>query len=272
MIVTLSIFDIGGQDRFKGLFENFFKGTAAVGLVFDQSRPETFYQLDDYFKEIRERAGNIPILLVGNKIDLRKEIGETVPREQILQKVNQYNLFEYVETSALQNKNVVHLFSRLAKTALLDVENNPQLGEVVDANHFRFKVLLIGAGAVGKSSLIRTFIKKDFKPDYKLTIGLDIATHDFDIPSEHLPKEITKLINEGIAKIKAREQEMIKRAKLEEQMCAIKTTEIKAEKQIVEDCKTAKPKRVLSNNKVYIALTAVGIIILIVTLIHLFQL
>ncbi len=270
MIITLSIIDLGGQKRFGGLFNGFLAGTAAVAVVFDLSRPETLFQLEDSFKEIRERAGNIPIVLVGNKDDLKKDIGEMIPRDKIIQIVNQFNLFEYIETSALQNKNVGKVFSRLATTAVFDLEHNPRLGEVVDANHFRFKVLVIGAAAVGKTSLIRAFVKKDFKPDYKITVGLDIETQDFEIPSENMPKELIEVINEGIAKIKAREEEMVKRAKLEEKVSAREVFEKKLVAQKVEDCEVVKPNHIVSYNRVYIALTAVGIAVLIVAIIHIF--
>ena len=140
--ITLSLWDTGGQERFNFFKTDFFKGVAAVGLVFDLSRPDTFDKIDEYFDEIRTRSGNIPIFLIGNKHDLREDIGETIPREKIIQKVNQYYLFEYIETSALENKNVYNLFYRLTITALLDFK--ARLGEIEDTNHFRFKILLTG--------------------------------------------------------------------------------------------------------------------------------
>ncbi|MFX1567153.1 MAG: ADP-ribosylation factor-like protein [Promethearchaeota archaeon] len=195
MKVTLSLWDTGGQERFDFFKTDFFKGVAVLGLVFDLSRPNTFDKIDDYFNEIRDRSGNIPIFLIGNKNDLKQDIGEIIPREKIIQKLNQYYLFEYVETSALEDKNVEKLFYRFALTALLDFK--PRLGEIVDSNHFRFKVLLAGAAAVGKSSLIRTFTKKSFEQDYKLTIGLDFMIQDLEIHDEDIPIETQELIKKS---------------------------------------------------------------------------
>jgi GTPase SAR1 family protein len=194
--VTLSLWDIGGQDRFDFFKTDFFKGVAVVGLVFDLSRPDTFDNIDEYFNDIREQSGNIPIFLVGNKKDLIKEIGETISREKIIQKLNQYYLFEYIETSALEMDNVEKLFYRFALTALMDFK--PRLGEIVDSNHLRFKILLVGAAAVGKSSLIRTFAKKDFEEDYKLTIGLDFMTQNLEIEEENIPKETREIIKKSV--------------------------------------------------------------------------
>ena len=198
--LTLSLWDIAGQERFEFFKTDFFSGVAAVGLIFDLSRPDTFESIEEYFDDVRERSGNIPIILVGNKDDLKKDIGETVSREKIIQMVNQYNLFEYIETSALERKNVDKLFYRLALTALLDLK--PRLGEVIDSNHFRFKILLVGAAAVGKSSLIDSFVKKELEESYKITLGLDFMIQDLEIEDEDIPKETHYLVKNSVKNLK----------------------------------------------------------------------
>ena len=139
-------------------------------------------------------------MLVKGNSDLIKDIGETIPREKIIQMINQYNLFEYIETSVLENNNVENLFYRLSLTALLDIK--PRLGEMVDSNHFRFKILLVGGAAVGKSSLINSFVKKGFKESYKLTIGLDFLIKDLEIKEEDIPKEALNLIKDSVRSYK----------------------------------------------------------------------
>ena len=196
--IILSLWDTGGQERFGFFKTDFFKGVAAVALVFDLTRPDTFDSIDEYFEDIRERSGNIPIILVGNKDDLRKNIGETIPREKIIHMVNQYNLFEYIETSALENLNVEKLFHRLALTSLIDLQ--PRLGEVVDSNHFRFKILLLGAAAVGKSALITVFTKKKFEENYKLTVGLDFMIQNLEIEEEDVPNETLNFVKTATKK------------------------------------------------------------------------
>ena len=207
--ITLSLWDTGGQERFGFFKTDFFKGVAAVALVFDLTRPDTFDSIDEYFEDIRERSGNIPIILVGNKDDLKKDIGETILRENVIQMVNQYNLFEYIETSALENLNVKKLFHRLALTSLIDLQ--PRLGEIVDSNHFRFKILLVGAAAVGKSTLINVFTKKKFDENYKITVGLDFMIQDLDIAEEDVPYETLNFIKNAtkrkrIKKIRKKEE------------------------------------------------------------------
>jgi GTPase SAR1 family protein len=200
MKVTLSLWDIAGQERFEFFKTDFFNGVAAVGLVFDLSRPDTFDNSEEYFDDIREQSGNIPIILVGNKDDLKEDIGDTVSRKRINKMINKYNLFEYIETSALSRKNVEELFYRLTLTALLDF--HPRLGEVINYTHFRFKILLVGAAAVGKSSLINSFVKKKFEENYKLTVGLDFMIQSLEIENEDIPPETHLHINNSVKSFK----------------------------------------------------------------------
>lgn len=213
MKVTLSLWDIAGQERFDFFKTDFFNGVATVALVFDLTRPDTFENIDEYFNDLRERSGNIPIILVGNKSDLKKDVGETISRDKILQKMNQYNLFEFIETSALEKNNVDKLFHRLALISLLDFKS--RLGEIVDSNHFRFKILLVGAAAVGKSSLINAFVNKKFEEDYKLTVGLDFMTQELEIPDDVLPKETQDLIRKSVKEFKKLTRKLRRREEVE---------------------------------------------------------
>jgi small GTP-binding protein len=54
---------------------------------------------------------------------------------------------------------------------------------------FKLKILLLGAAAVGKTSLVQRFIKNRFAANYKLTVGVDISSKDV----EYKPGEITTL-------------------------------------------------------------------------------
>jgi len=260
--ITLSLWDIGGQERFDFFKTDFFKGTAAVGLVFDLSRPDTFKNLDIYFDDIRERSGNIPIILVGNKSDLIKTIGKTIPRDNIIQKMNRNNLIDYIETSVLKNINVDKLFNTLALSALLDLR--PRLGEIVDSDHFRFKVLLVGDASVGKSSLIKEFIEKHFDGNYKITVGLDLLVKDIYLPNEDLPEETFEIIKDAVSAEIKRIKEIRKLEKISKVMAEeignpeIISEEMRDDKQIVKIYKKRKRKKIL-----YLFLILVSIFLII---------
>lgn len=52
-----------------------------------------------------------------------------------------------------------------------------------DTEAFKFKLVIIGENAVGKTSLARTFVSEQFAMDYKPTIGSNIFVHKFLLPS-----------------------------------------------------------------------------------------
>ncbi len=51
---------------------------------------------------------------------------------------------------------------------------------------FKLKLLLLGEGAVGKTSLVYQFVNKKFKGDYTLTVGVDFLSKNIEYePGEH---------------------------------------------------------------------------------------
>ena len=54
---------------------------------------------------------------------------------------------------------------------------------------FSFKVIIIGPGAVGKTSLLNRFVHNEFSLKYKLTIGVDFLTKVL----EYDPSKFVKL-------------------------------------------------------------------------------
>ncbi len=52
---------------------------------------------------------------------------------------------------------------------------------VTDAMKFSFKVVILGDGGVGKTSLLNKFVSESFEKDYKSTIGTNIMRVDYKI-------------------------------------------------------------------------------------------
>lgn len=189
--------EIGGQERFEFFKSDFFKGASIIALIFDLARPDTFDRLEKYYNEIRVKAGNIPIILVGNKKDLEKELGILIGKKKILDVVHRYSLLVYIETSALSGLNIKKLFDKMALLALMDIRSPPKLGQIIDKENFKFKVVLAGPAAVGKTTILRTLVDKEFTEQYKLTIGLDTTTQTFEILDEEISQEVKESIDKA---------------------------------------------------------------------------
>ena len=69
-VLRLQIWDTAGQERFGPIRKLYYFGTKGVVLVYDKSNEKTFERLGYWLKEIGEHAGDVPIILVGNKADL----------------------------------------------------------------------------------------------------------------------------------------------------------------------------------------------------------
>lgn len=115
--VVNSIFDFGGQERFKPLLPRFIEGANGALLVFDLVKRLTFNQLDFWYDQIIKYASNpeIPILLVGSKSDLLDKTtnSEIVPNSLIQEYRKAHKLDGFYRTSSLENYNVLEVFKEL---------------------------------------------------------------------------------------------------------------------------------------------------------------
>jgi small GTP-binding protein len=109
MPVRLIVWDLGGQERFAFARRAFYRGTQAVGLVFDVSNSTSFYNLMRWWRETREFVPNVPILLLANKTDLPRQIA----REESLQVAQAWNT-PFFESSCASGDGVNEFFEALA--------------------------------------------------------------------------------------------------------------------------------------------------------------
>ena len=128
---VLQIWDLAGQPKFKEIREAYYNNTSGMILVFDVNLPETFDSLPGWITEFSSNqefdVRDVPIILVGNKIDLRGEPGsELVTAMQGMEyakTLSEWSHHEvpYVETSALVGLNVEVPFKYL----ILNLEKKP---------------------------------------------------------------------------------------------------------------------------------------------------
>lgn len=53
------------------------------------------------------------------------------------------------------------------------------------ASEYRFKIVMLGDGAVGKTALTTRFTQNHFETDYKRTIGSDFAVKHVEVPEKN---------------------------------------------------------------------------------------
>ena len=111
--VKLQIWDTAGQDRFRAITKNYYKGANGIILIYDVTNPQTFDNVKGWISQIREEANqNVLIYIVGNKIDMREE--RKIKTEDGEKLAGDYG-FPFVETSAKEGININETFEDLVE-------------------------------------------------------------------------------------------------------------------------------------------------------------
>ena len=122
--IKLQIWDTAGQDRFRALTKNYYKGANGIILIYDISTTQTFENVKVWINQIKEEANaNVIIYLVGNKIDLPTD-KRTVSEEEGQKLANEYK-FLFKEASAKEGTNVNEIFQELVEK--IDAETKPEV-------------------------------------------------------------------------------------------------------------------------------------------------
>ncbi|MHA2474484.1 MAG: Rab family GTPase [Promethearchaeota archaeon] len=107
--VKLQIWDFGGEERFRFLLSQYCKGANGAFFLYDITNESSIEHLPDWTQIVRENAGDIPIMLIGSKVDLDEF--RVVPREDGILAAKKYNLSSFVELSSKTGKNVERAFN-----------------------------------------------------------------------------------------------------------------------------------------------------------------
>ncbi len=109
----LQLWDLGGQERFRYLLENFVMGARGALLLFDLTRMPIIKDILEWVNITRFHDINLPIILVGTKLDLKDLIA--VDDESAINLKNTFNMIDYIKTSAKTGTNVEKIFEIISK-------------------------------------------------------------------------------------------------------------------------------------------------------------
>ena len=112
--IKLQIWDTAGQDRFRAITKNYYKGANGIILIYDVTNLQTYENVKNWITQIREETNpNVVIYLAGNKIDIPEE-ERAVKTEEGKEIANEYKL-QFKETSAKDGINVNEVFQELVE-------------------------------------------------------------------------------------------------------------------------------------------------------------
>lgn len=110
--ISLMIYDIGGQEQFRELRKKYAQGSSTALIVYDITNRESFNTIPNWRDDLKVFAGEIPFIIVGNKVDL--EADRQVSKEDGTQLCDQLGALNFIETSAKTGEAVEDAFTQLA--------------------------------------------------------------------------------------------------------------------------------------------------------------
>ena len=129
--VILDVWDTAGQEKLGGLRDGYYiKGQCAI-IMFDVTSRITYKNVPKWYKDVTRVCDNIPIVLVGNKVDVKDR---KVKAKQIT--FHRKRNLQYYDVSAKSNyqfeKPFVWLLRRISGDKELQlVENLPMKPEEI---------------------------------------------------------------------------------------------------------------------------------------------
>jgi small GTP-binding protein len=120
IIWRLQIWDIAGQPRFDKIRKNFFTGSQIAFVMYSIDDKKSYKLVTDWVNELWDNngRGKIPVLLIGNKIDLRESLEDSISPEdgkKIQSEIESIVDFKvpFLETSAKTGENVEKAFQEI---------------------------------------------------------------------------------------------------------------------------------------------------------------
>lgn len=116
---VLQLWDTAGQERFRSIAKSYFRRADGVLLLYDVTCEKSFLNVREWVDMIEDATHeNIPIMMVGNKADLRQVVTEQgqkcVPINYGEKLAMTYNAL-FCETSAKDGSNIVEAVLHLAR-------------------------------------------------------------------------------------------------------------------------------------------------------------
>lgn len=135
--INYQIWDLAGQERYNRIREVYYIGVSALVIVFSVIRPDSLDNVKNWIQEVKKNGvNNIPIILIGNKIDLLP--GSSLDDEMIqgIDSLSTYikkelnilqdNLVQRIETSAKTGENISNAFDLLTEAIVKNIKKIEQ--------------------------------------------------------------------------------------------------------------------------------------------------
>lgn len=110
--IELVAWDTAGAERYRALTPIYFINASVAIIVYSIDNPQSFEALDSFHQLIMEKAPDVLIYVVGNKIDLENQ--RKISFYQGKNYADRIHAEDFCEVSALTGENIDCLFTQIA--------------------------------------------------------------------------------------------------------------------------------------------------------------
>ena len=124
-LIKCQIWDTGGQERFSKIRPLYYRGALGCLIVYDVTSRESFENLDKWVKEVKTHCIKIPIVIVGNKIDLKKRVVTLEQGKAYASKISKelgYKVPHMESSAKAGGVTIKDLFNKLVKMMVKEAE------------------------------------------------------------------------------------------------------------------------------------------------------
>ena len=133
-IVKIQLWDTAGQDKFRAITRNYYKGASGIILIFDVTNIKSYENIKKWINEIKEEISEkVSIVLIGNKIDNVQE--RKISKEQGEKLANEIGI-KFFETSAKTGEGINESVFFLVKKIF---ENDPEVKNKYQGRNLKIK-------------------------------------------------------------------------------------------------------------------------------------
>ena len=119
--VKIQIWDTAGQETFRSLIKSYYRGAAGCLLVFDICDINSFKNIKYWIKNVKDNSNQFIIFtLIGNKSDKIQERQVSIQEALEFAEMNE---LEYIETSALNSRNIYNAFYTTTNKILNNIKS-----------------------------------------------------------------------------------------------------------------------------------------------------
>ena len=113
--IKFTFFMLGMKDQFSLFYRAYCQGADSAIIMYDITNSETLERVSEWIQLLRKNSGDIPIILVGNKVDLKSR---EITTEEAMKIKDKFSLSGFYEISVKTGVNVEEMFREVVQLTL----------------------------------------------------------------------------------------------------------------------------------------------------------